>query len=97
MTELDEAIAYLTDLADGMEEEGLDYENNRRHYRAACEAAQRSAALEKEIATLKSAISWALGEIGDFRPRKSGEPQYWWRKELRQKAFPPPPTERGEG
>lgn len=35
-----------------------------------------------------AAISWALGEQGDFNPANADKPEakYWWRKELRERA-----------
>ena len=36
---------------------------------------------------LKNAILWALGELDDFPERKNGEGAYWWRIELRRRAF----------
>jgi hypothetical protein len=38
---------------------------------------------------LTNAIRWALGEGDDFRPRVVGEGAYWWRNELRARAFGP--------
>lgn len=37
---------------------------------------------------LRSAVLWALGEGDDFPLRQDGEGAYWWRKELRERAFP---------
>lgn len=50
--------------------------------------------LEAENKRLREAIRWALGENGDFRYREEGEGQFWWRKELRERAGlnPAPPT-----
>jgi hypothetical protein len=39
-------------------------------------------------AALLAAVAWALGETDDFRPRADGEGAYWWRTELRARAFP---------
>ncbi len=39
-----------------------------------------------ELAKLRRAIKWALGEGGEFPPRAPGEGSYWWRKQLRKKA-----------
>ena len=38
-------------------------------------------------AVLENAIRWALGEEGDFAPRPDGAGAYWWRSELRERAF----------
>lgn len=35
---------------------------------------------------LREAIEWALGENGEFRQKPEGAGNYWWRKELRQRA-----------
>jgi len=35
---------------------------------------------------MKEAIRWALGISGDFKPRPEGGPNYWWRKELAERA-----------
>lgn len=47
----------------------------------------------KRIRELESTIRWALGENGEFRQREEGEGAYWWRKELRRRAFPLRETE----
>jgi hypothetical protein len=36
---------------------------------------------------LTDAILWALGEQGDFPARAHGEGLYWWRTEMRRRAF----------
>lgn len=43
------------------------------------------AAVTAERDRYKNAILWALGYT-DFEPRKPGEPAYWWRKGLRERA-----------
>jgi len=40
---------------------------------------------KKQIKQLKNAIRWALGYT-NFRARQEGEGQYWWRKELGERA-----------
>lgn len=40
-SEVDEAIKYMQDLVDCIDEEGLDRENNQRHYRALIKAVQQ--------------------------------------------------------
>lgn len=51
----------------------------------------RIAELEARVKELEEAIEWALGEgdsdFGDNIPPGIGK--YWWRKELRARAFPP--------
>jgi hypothetical protein len=32
------------------------------------------------------AVRWALGEVGDFPVRQTGQGAYWWRIELRKRA-----------
>ena len=45
----------------------------------------------REFKRLRSAIEWALGMGKDgFRPRMDGEGRYWWRTELRMRAFGKP-------
>lgn len=39
------------------------------------------------IAKLENAIKWALGEKGDFPQRQDGQGSYYWRTELRKRAF----------
>jgi len=39
------------------------------------------------VAMLDDAVRWALGEIGTFAPRPEGGLPYWWRVELRRRAF----------
>lgn len=50
-------------------------------------------ALNARVVTLKAAVRWALGEEGEFAPPEMGSglhpPPYWWRVELRARAFPP--------
>jgi len=44
--------------------------------------------LEAENHRLNAAIRWALGgKDSDFRARAEGEGAYWWRKELRERAY----------
>jgi hypothetical protein len=48
--------------------------------------------LRKRTAALEEAVRWALGEDvpgPEFRAREPGEGAYWWRIELRRRAFPP--------
>ena len=40
----------------------------------------------KEIRRLRSAVKWALGEVGEFPLRQAGQGAYWWRTELRRRA-----------
>lgn len=40
----------------------------------------------KEVRRLLRAVRWALGEVGDFEPRKEGQGVYWWRTGLRRRA-----------
>ena len=40
-----------------------------------------------EIKRLENAINWALGSHGFFPARPAGGPPYWWRPELRQRAY----------
>lgn len=42
---------------------------------------------EQSIMVLTEAIQWALGEKGDFPARSSGTGAYWWRSELRKRAY----------
>jgi hypothetical protein len=42
--------------------------------------------IEAKLRLATDAIRWALGEIGDFRPRRDGEGPYYWRTTLRQYA-----------
>ena len=42
---------------------------------------------EAEIERLRAAINWALGETDTFHTRGDGEGAYWWRKELRHRAY----------
>jgi hypothetical protein len=42
----------------------------------------------EQVEEMREALKWALGESGDFRTRSDGEGYYWWRKELRERAFP---------
>lgn len=41
---------------------------------------------ESRAEQYSEAILWALGENGDFPPRKEEQGAYWWRKELRHRA-----------
>ena len=55
------------------------------------EAADALSALREERDRLRAAILWALGEGDDFPDWPAtvtitGNPKYWWRKELRQRA-----------
>lgn len=43
-------------------------------------------AQEKQLAKLRRAIRWALGELGEFVPRPEGAGAYWWRTELKRRA-----------
>lgn len=43
--------------------------------------------LRQRVAELEAAARWALGESGSFPPREDGQGAYWWRKELRRRAF----------
>jgi len=75
----------------------------QRHYR------EKLAALEAEVARLTSAVRWALGENGEFplwddggddtrRPADGKKPRigyFWWRTELRQRAFGASPEPKG--
>ena len=47
--------------------------------------AELAAAKEREE-TLISAIAWALGGNGDFRPREENDAPYYWRRELRERS-----------
>ena len=40
-----------------------------------------------EVTRLREAIRWALGELGEFAERPEGAGKYWWRSELRNRAF----------
>ena len=62
---------------------------------ARIEAMQVVVDLRVENARLREAIKWALGERGNFALRKPGRRVFWWRTELRQRAFvaPTPDTE----
>lgn len=53
---------------------------------------ERDAAVQ-EAARLREAVMWALGYCS-FKPRDVGEGPYWWRKELRGRAFPDGVTEK---
>lgn len=44
--------------------------------------------MQERIKALEDAIRWACGET-NFRQRKEGEGQYYWRKELRERAQVP--------
>ena len=48
-------------------------------------AGELADALEREE-RLRQALEWALGARGEFRLRKKGEWQFWWRKELMKRA-----------
>jgi len=50
---------------------------------------RRIAELEAQLATLDLAVKWALGEEGNFGPRPKKVGTYWWRTELRKRAYPP--------
>jgi hypothetical protein len=50
-----------------------------------------STALLVDVARLRSAIRWALGEEGEFPLRPEGKGAYWWRTELRRRAGIAPP------
>lgn len=65
--------------------ENKGYDHGLRHGRE--EVADKLEAYER----LKEAVLWALGEseTDGFRPQVAGDPPYWWRRELREKAFPP--------
>ena len=39
------------------------------------------------IVTLEAIIMWALGEQGNFPPRKTGKGSYWWRTEMRKRLM----------
>jgi hypothetical protein len=52
-----------------------------------CRETDRADALERENAQMKRAILWALGEGEDFPSREKGQGAYWWRSELRGRAF----------
>ena len=43
-------------------------------------------AMETENMKFRSAIEWALGKNGEFPARDEGDPPYWWRKELGNRA-----------
>jgi hypothetical protein len=45
------------------------------------------AGAEQRVRELEEAVLWALGEAGDFPPREEGQGAYWWRPELRKRAF----------
>lgn len=45
-----------------------------------------------EVARLRAALTWALGEGDDFPVRQDGQGQYWWRSELRRRAALQAPT-----
>jgi len=47
------------------------------------------AAAEAHVAALTAAVQWALGEAGEFPTEPINVPRrrYWWRTELRQRAF----------
>ena len=43
--------------------------------------------LANHVEKLDAAIKWALGENGDFAQRPEGAGAYWWRTELRKRAY----------
>jgi hypothetical protein len=43
-----------------------------------------------KIERLDEAVKWALGENGDFAQRPEGAGAYWWRTELRKRAYEVP-------
>jgi hypothetical protein len=53
---------------------------------------ERDAAVAERDA-LRAAVEWALGEVGEFPPRKPGEGAYYWRTELRRRAASSAPAE----
>ena len=44
-------------------------------------------AIEQRVQELEAAVRWALGERGEFRVRASHEGAFYWRTELRERAF----------
>ncbi len=50
--EVGEAIAYVQDFVDCMDEEGLDRDNNQRHYRALIKAARETESVKKKLGSL---------------------------------------------
>jgi hypothetical protein len=49
---------------------------------------KRAEAAEQRVKVLEAAISWALGEgDSDFRTRNDVYGEYWWRTELRNRAY----------
>lgn len=65
----------------------------KRARAGATDTARQIRKLKAENKRLTDAIRWALGEIGDFPPitREQLEmepcPKYYWRTELRRRAF----------
>lgn len=47
----------------------------------------RAKSAEGQLAALREALAWALGERDEFPERKPGEGAYWWRRELRRRAL----------
>ncbi len=76
--DLNESITYLTDMAECMEDEGLDRENNARHYRMVCQAAQAHAATLKNAPVtnasedVREAVAyfrkWIISNSGNYGP-----------------------------
>lgn len=74
MTPLQESIEYVQDLVDGMDEEGLDRENNRRHYQALIDAAKKTDVLVKALEKIISINrQWKLDETGNPNEAESLE------------------------
>lgn len=42
--------------------------------------------MQAEHEKYRQALEWALGANGKFRQRPVGAGQYWWRKELKERA-----------
>jgi hypothetical protein len=65
----------------------IDAQRHEYHAANIAAEAERDAALA-EVAQLREAISWALGEgnsnFGDMMPETG--PRFWWRAELRRRA-----------
>ena len=64
-TELQSAIAYFTNFVECMEDEGLDRDDNARHYHALLKAASRTAALERALEIARTAIQNSISVMDE--------------------------------
>ena len=80
MSALKEAIEYI-------KEDG-EFSDCEPQIELANKADIELAAMLKKIKRLENAIKWALGEKGNFLQRKDKQGAYYWRTELRKRAFP---------